>query len=151
MKCFLFVKTKKFDISYKKREKVLSFFSKEDFFERKVSLLNIKTFFSMKNKMQKFFVSNIRGFICILELIGLGFSVTAKDSVLRFNVGFNHSIFYKIPKEVSVRSKRKSLFLFSNSFFILRKVIVDLKNFKKLSIYKLKGIKERDELYIKKN
>lgn len=110
-----------------------------------------KNFFSIKKKIQKFYVSNIRGFVCLLELIGLGFSVTAKQSILRFNVGFNHSIYYIIPQEVIVRSKRKSLFVFSHSFFSLRKVVIDLKNFRKLSVYKLKGIKEKDDLYIKKN
>lgn len=110
-----------------------------------------KNFFSLKKKIQKFYVSNIRGFVCLLELIGLGFSVTAKQNILRFNVGFNHSIYYNIPQDVIVRSKRKSLFVFSHSFFSLRKVVVDLKNFRKLSVYKLKGIKEKDELYIKKN
>jgi ribosomal protein L6P/L9E len=108
-------------------------------------------FFSLKKSLQKFYISHIRGFVCILELIGLGFSVTAKSDLLRFNVGFNHSIYYKIPEAVIVRSKRKSLFVFSNSFFSLRKVIVDLKNFRKLSVYKLKGIKEKNDLYIKKN
>lgn len=110
-----------------------------------------KNFFSLKKKLQKIYVGNIRGFVCLLELIGLGFSVTAKQNILRFNVGFNHSIYYKIPQDVIVRSKRKSLFIFSNSFFSLRKVVIDLKNFRKLSVYKLKGIKEKDDLYIKKN
>lgn len=150
MKSFLFNKTI-FNVNYNKKKKFLSFFLAEKSVEEKISLLNIKTFFSMKKKIQDFLISNIRGFICILELVGLGFSVTSKNDILRFNVGFNHSIYYKIPKEVIVRSKRKTIFLFSHSFFILRKVIVDLKNFRKLSVYKLKGIKERDELYIKKN
>lgn len=118
-----------------------SFFIHEDY----------KNFFSLKKRIQNFYISNTRGFVCLLELIGLGFSVTAKQNILRFNVGFNHSIYYNIPNDVIIRSKRKSLFVFSHSFFSLRKVIVDLKNFRKLSVYKLKGIKEKDDLYIKKN
>lgn len=114
-------------------------------------LNDLKNFFSLRKKLQKFYISNTRGFVCLLELIGLGFSVTAKQSILRFNVGFNHSIYYKIPQGVIVKSKRKSLFVFSNSFFFLRKAVVDIKNFRKLSIYKLKGIKEKNDLYIKKN
>jgi hypothetical protein len=114
-------------------------------------LCYLKNFFSLKKELQRFYVSNIRGFVCLLELIGLGFSVTAKRNILRFNVGFNHSIYYKIPENAIVRSKRKVLFVFSNSFFSLRKVVIDLKNFRKLSVYKLKGIKEKNELYIKKN
>ena len=45
---------------------------------------------------------------------------------------------------------RRNIFLFSNSYFILKKVAVEIKNFRKLSIYKLKGIKEKNELYVKK-
>ena len=125
-----------------------NFIKKEDvifFFDKNMS------FYFLKKKIQKFYISHTRGFVCILEIIGLGFSVTAKNNLLRFNVGYNHSIFYKVPADVIVRSKRKTLFVFSNFFFSLRKVIIDLKNFRKLSPYKLKGIKEKNDLYIKKN
>ena len=88
-----------------------------------------------------------------LELIGLGYSVTVKRklNLIRFNIGFNHSVYYNIPLNIIIRSKRKRLYLFSYSFFLLKKVSVDLKNFRKLSVYKLKGIKAKNELYIKKN
>lgn len=153
MKNFLFNKfflEFKFDQKLLKNEAILFVNKIKD--EKGIFLIgDCNNFFSLKKKIQKFYISNIRGFVCLLELIGLGFSVTAKQGILRFNVGFNHSIYYKIPQDVVVRSKRKLLFVFSHSFFSLRKVVVDLKNFKKLSVYKLKGIKEKDELYIKKN
>ncbi|EPS73341.1 hypothetical protein M569_01426, partial [Genlisea aurea] len=95
-------------------------------------------------------ISIFRGYICILELIGLGFSVTAKNNILRLNVGFNHSIYFPIPKDVIIRSKRKVLFIFSHSFFLLRNTISTIKVFRLLSVYKLKGIKEKDALYRKK-
>lgn len=41
--------------------------------------------------------------------------------------------------------------MFSNSYFYLKKICIEIKNFRKLSIYKLKGIKEKNELYKKKN
>jgi ribosomal protein L6P/L9E len=122
-----------------KNEEIIFYFKRDD------------NFLSLKKRLQNFYISYTRGFVCVLELIGLGFSVTAKGNLLRFNVGFNHSIYYVVPSEVFVRSKRKTLFVFSNFFFSLRKVIVDLKNFRKLSPYKLKGIKEKNDLYIKKN
>ena len=153
MKAFLF-NNSSLKIELKKNNKnnlIFLFFNKIK--NEKDSLIyeDCKNFFSLKKKIQKFYISNIRGFVCLIELIRLGFSVTAKQNILRFNVGFNHSIYYSIPKDVIVRSKRKSLFVFSHSFFSLRKVVVDLKNFRKLSVYKLKGIKEKDDLYIKKN
>lgn len=133
--------------------------------------LNYNFFFLKKNLMNNFYFKNFierskflnilkksfhfvtHGFCLHLELIGLGYSVTVKStqSLLRFNIGFNHSVYYKIPKNIIIKTKRKRLFLFSYSFFLLKKICVDLKNFRRLSVYKLKGIKDKNELYIKKN
>lgn len=150
MKTFLFIK-KNSVLIFNKNTRIVNFCIEEKNIIKSYNFKNIQTFYTMKKKIQECFISNLRGFFYILELIGLGFSVTIKNNLLRFNVGFNHSIFYFIPKDVLIRSKRKTLFIFSNSFFILKQVIIDLKNFRKLSIYKLKGIKEKNELYIKKN
>jgi ribosomal protein L6P/L9E len=96
---------------------------------------------------------NIRGYCLIFNLIGLGFTMTIwKENKLRFNIGYNHLIYYNIPEGILIRSKaRRNLFLFSNSFFFLKKIGTEIKNFRKLSVYKLKGIKDKNELYIKKN
>lgn len=105
------------------------------------------------NLLKKSFLSITRGFCIHLDLIGLGYSVIVKikKNLVRFNIGFNHSVYYNIPKNVIMRSKRKRLYLFSYSFFSLKNAVVDIKNFRKLSIYKLKGIKVKNELYVKKN
>jgi len=105
------------------------------------------------NILKKSFFFVTHGFCLHLELIGLGYSVTVKKlkNLLRFNIGFNHSVYYIIPKNIIIKTKRKRLFLFSYSFFLLKKVSVDLKNFRQLSVYKLKGIKDKNELFIKKN
>lgn len=105
------------------------------------------------NNIKKSFLSVTRGFCMHLELIGLGYSVSVKikKSIIRFNIGYNHSVYYNIPNNIIIRSKRKRLYLFCYSFFLLKKISVDLKNFRRLSVYKLKGIKEKNELYVKKN
>lgn len=130
-----------------------------NFFFLKKELINVfyfKNFIERSkflNILKKSFLSVTRGFCMHLELIGLGYSVTVKRNLnlLRFNIGFNHSVYYNIPLNIIIRSKRKRLYLFSYSFFLLKRVSVDLKNFRKLSVYKLKGIKDKNELYIKKN
>lgn len=131
-----------FNFYFLKKELVTNFYFKN--FVERAKFLNI---------LKKSFLNVLRGFCMHLELIGLGYSVTVKKSknVLRFNIGFNHSVYYNIPLNIIIRSKRKRLYLFSYSFFLLKKVSVDLKNFRKLSVYKLKGIKDKNELYIKKN
>lgn len=136
-----------------------SFFLNYDFYFLKKNLINnfyFKNFIDRSkflNILKKSFLSVTRGFCMHLELIGLGYSVTVKKlkNLIRFNIGYNHSVYYNIPLNIIIRSKRKRLYLFSYSFFLLKKISVDLKNFRKLSVYKLKGIKEKNELYIKKN
>jgi len=131
-----------YNFFFLKKNLVKSFYFK-NFIERS-KFLNI---------LKKSFLSVSRGFCVHLELIGLGYSVTVKkkQNILRFNIGFNHSVYYNIPNNIIIRSKRKRLYLFSYSFFLLKKVVIDLKNFRKLSVYKLKGIKDKNELYVKKN
>ena len=77
--------------------------------------------------------------------------LTLKKNKIRFNIGYNHSIFYYFLENIKICSKRKFLYLFSYSYFDLKKVVVDIKNFRKLNSYKLKGIKIKNELFIKKN
>jgi hypothetical protein len=147
---FLFNNLKK--INYK-------FFLDYNFFFIKKNLINyfyFKNFLERSkflNIIKKLFFHVIQGFCLHLELIGLGYSVTVKkaENLLRFNIGFNHSVYYVIPNNILIKTKRKKIFLFSYSFLLLKKVGVDLKNFRKLSVYKLKGIKIKNELYIKKN
>jgi ribosomal protein L6P/L9E len=96
----------------------------------------------------------LKGFCLIMELIGLGYYITVvknEKNLIRLSVGHNHCIYYLLPKGVLFRSKRKQLFLFSFSLFLLKNISVDIKNFRRLSVYKLKGIKLKNELYIKKN
>jgi hypothetical protein len=123
-------------------------YKKNYFFIKAWQDIFILTWF-MKHKIK----DNLRGYCLIFNLIGLGFTMTIwKKNELRFNIGYNHLIYYNIPKGILIRSKsRRNLFLFSYSFFFLKKIGTEIKNFRNLSIYKLKGIKDKNELYIKKN
>lgn len=109
------------------------------------------SFFKLKRAISRMILGIIRGYCIILDIIGLGFSVTMSGQLLRMNIGYNHSIFYLVSDLVLIRAKRKILYCFSFSLFDLKKIIVDIKNFRRLNSYKLKGIKEKNELYIKKN
>src|SRR6185312_14087148 len=64
----------------------------KNFLERSKLIIKIKNSFS----------NIIQGFCLHLELIGLGYSVTIKikKNVLRFNIGFNHSVYYNIPENI---------------------------------------------------
>jgi hypothetical protein len=109
----------------------------------------------LQRQLQKFSLVLKKGFYVVLELIGLGFSVSFNrvKKALRFNIGYNHSVYYKINNLFGIffKTKRKLIFIFSLSNYLLKSITTDLKNLRKLSVYKLKGIKQKDELYIKKN
>lgn len=138
----------------KKTELILNYLHYKGFITVKNNFLyfrNNKSIIKIVKRITSLVKGFLKGFCIILEVIGLGFSVTSNNKELRFNIGYNHSIFYTIPKNIKICSKRKFLFLYSYCFFILKNVVTDIKNFRKLNAYKLKGIKEKNELYNKKN
>lgn len=90
------------------------------------------------------------GYCVMLELYGLSFTVTKKKNVLRLNIGYTHSVYYRIPADVIIGAKKKRIYVFSLSLFRLKFVVAELVNFRPLSSYKLKGIKNKDILYKKK-
>ena len=49
-----------------------------------------------------------------------------------------------------IHTKKKYIYVFSNSLQRLNFVIKEIINFRKLNAYKLKGIRLKDQLYIKK-
>lgn len=135
---------------------ILTLFNQKNIFilNNKTLIIKRKKYYSLFQRyIKKNLIDLIRGYCLILNVIGLGFTMTIwKDNELRFNIGYNHLIYYNIPKGILVKSRsRRNLFLFSNSYFLLKKVSVEIKQFRKLNAYKLKGIKEKNELYIKKN
>lgn len=147
---------KKIEVNLENKKKflILNYLHYKGFISYKNNFLyfrNNKSIIKIVKRVSSLIKGFLRGFCIILEIIGLGFSVTSNNKELRFNIGYNHSIFYKIPENIKICSKRKFLFLYSYCFFILKNVVTDIKNFRKLNVYKLKGIKEKNELYNKKN
>lgn len=112
---------------------------------------NFKKF---KININKHIKNLLKGFCLIIDIIGLGYYITKTNiqkNLIRLSVGHNHCIYYYLPKGVFFRTKRRQIFLFSFSYFLLKNISVDILNFRKLSVYKLKGIKLKDVLYKKKN
>lgn len=115
---------------------------------------NYKYYQKFKITIQKYIKNLLYGFTLIIDIIGLGYYITKtnfKTNLIRLSVGHNHCIYYYLPKGLFFRTKRRQIFLFSFSYFLLKNVSVDIINFRRISIYKLKGIKLKDALYKKKN
>jgi hypothetical protein len=111
---------------------------------------NKKNFVFLTKIIKKKILEHRLSYCNILELIGLSFTTTIKQNTLRLNLGYNHSIYYIIPKDITIHTKKKYIYIFSHSLQRLNFVISELINFRKLNAYKLKGIKLKDQLYLKK-
>lgn len=115
---------------------------------------NNSNFKKFKLNIKKHINKLLKGFCLIIDIIGLGYYITKtniKTNLIRLSVGHNHCIYYFLPKGIFFRTKRRQIFLFSFSYFLLKNVGIDIQNFRRLSVYKLKGIKLKDALYKKKN
>ena len=111
---------------------------------------NKKNFVFLTKIIKKQILEHRLSYCNILELIGLSFTTTIKQNTLRLNLGYNHSIYYIIPNDITIHTKKKYIYIFSHSLQRLNFVINELINFRKLNAYKLKGIKLKDQLYLKK-
>ena len=86
------------------------------------------------------------GFKKELELVGVGYKAAAQGNVLELNLGYSHSIFVQIPKEVSVsavtdKGKNPIVTLESNDKQLIGDVAAKIRSLRKVEPYKGKGIR----------
>ncbi len=86
------------------------------------------------------------GFKKELELVGVGYRVTNNGQILELSLGFTHSIFLELPKEVNVetkmeRNKNPLIILESADKQLLGQVCAKIRSFRKPEPYKGKGVK----------
>lgn len=86
------------------------------------------------------------GFRKELELVGVGYRVSNQGQLLELSLGFTHSIFLELPKEVSVetkmeRNKNPLIILESSDKQLLGQVCAKIRSFRKPEPYKGKGVK----------
>jgi large subunit ribosomal protein L6 len=98
-------------------------------------------------------VSN--GFKKTMELVGVGYRVSAQGQVLEFALGYSHSIFLKLPSEVKVETKSERnqnplIILESCDKQLLGQVCAKIRSFRKPEPYKGKGIKFQGEVLRRK-
>jgi ribosomal protein L6P/L9E len=118
-----------------------------------ISNNNIKNFNNNKRDLLTcffrdfyFFIKgNNQGFFFKYRIVGLGFKlrrlfILKNNRFLRLDLGFSHSIFYKIPYQIGVYAKKKKFFFFSENFNLLYSLSQRVRNFRKVNPYKEKGI-----------
>ncbi|MDR0333300.1 MAG: 50S ribosomal protein L6 [Dysgonamonadaceae bacterium] len=96
------------------------------------------------------------GFKKELELVGVGYRVTNTGNLLELSLGFTHSIFMQLPKEINVetkmeRNKNPLIMLESCDKQLLGQVCAKIRSFRKPEPYKGKGIKFVGEVIRRKS
>ena len=87
----------------------------------------------------------------ILELTGVGLRATLKGNILNLQIGFSHTISYKIPAGIKL-TVEKSIIIKINGIDkeLVGKVSSEIKMIKPVEPYKGKGIKERGQYILRK-
>ena len=81
-----------------------------------------------------------------LEINGVGYRVAMQGTDLKLEVGFSHSVIFKIPKEVKATVEKNQITLVSIDKEILGKTAAELRSIRKPEPYKGKGIKYVEEI-----
>jgi len=82
-----------------------------------------------------------------LELVGLGYRLTLKGGTLRLRLGFSHVLILTIPSNVFLIKRKKRLLIYSTDRSDLTHFISRLLRLRKMSVYKIKGIKKKAQTF----
>jgi len=85
-----------------------------------------------------------------LELVGVGYKVTAQSNVLELSLGYSHNVFLAVPSEVKVAAMQEkganpTIILESADKQLIGQIAAKLKSLRKIEPYKGKGIRFSDE------
>ena len=91
------------------------------------------------------------GYEKILELNGVGFRAILKGNILILQIGFSHTVSYKIPEGIKVTVEKSTIIKISGiDKELVGKVSSEIKMLKPAEPYKGKGIKERGQYVFRK-
>lgn len=96
------------------------------------------------------------GFRKEMELVGVGYRVSNNGQVLELSLGYTHSIFMQLPKEIKVetkmeRNKNPLIILESCDKQLIGQVCAKIRSFRKPEPYKGKGIRFVGEVIRRKS
>ena len=91
------------------------------------------------------------GFEKILELNGVGFRAILKGNIIDLQIGFSHTVSYKIPEGIKVTVEKSTIIKITGiNKELVGKVSSEIKKLKPVEPYKGKGIKERGQYVFRK-
>ncbi len=95
------------------------------------------------------------GYKIVQELVGVGYKVSNQGQLLELGLGYSHSIFMELPKEVKVetvteRGKNPLIILESHDKQLIGQVAAKIRSMRKPEPYKGKGIRFQGEVIRRK-
>lgn len=82
-----------------------------------------------------------------LELVGLGYRLTLRGNTIRLRLGFSHVLILTVPPSVFLIKRKKRLLIYSTNRAALTHFISLLLRLRKMSVYKVKGIKKKSQIF----
>lgn len=130
----VFIKGLSGELLHKLQGEDLVFFGKDLFFLSRNSYINFKSL------VERSVEGLTHGYYCELTFVGLGYRFLLLDNVLLLKIGYSHYIKLPIPSNLHVFGYKKRLVIFGISLFGLNFFVNKLRSFKKIDVYKGKGI-----------
>ncbi len=95
------------------------------------------------------------GYKIVQELVGVGYKASHSEQLLELALGFSHSVFIEIPKEVKVetiteRGKNPTIILESHDKQLIGQVAAKIRSLRKPEPYKGKGVRFQGEVIRRK-
>lgn len=136
---------------YKNEEIGVNILKNEISLYRKKKSKNVNSLWGLHRALIKNIVEGITiGYKKKLIIKGVGYKVYLKKNFLLIKMGYSHDIVYYIPKEVKVKCVGNEIDVVSHDKRILGQVCHEIKNIRKIDVYKGKGIKLSNEKIILK-
>jgi ribosomal protein L6P/L9E len=125
------------------------FFKKKDFGFQLFALNNCKNLVLTYSKLLYQKVRGVElGFFEVLIVQGIGWRVLLEDQILKFSIGFSHSIKYILKPGIEVIIFDKQCFkVFGLDLVLVQQVVADLCHLRSFNIYKGKGIYKRNQVF----
>lgn len=90
------------------------------------------------------------GFVKSLEFNGVGYKAAVSGSTLTLNLGYSHSIDYKLPKGIEAKVNKNVIEFHGSDKELVGFVAAQVRSYREPEPYKGKGLKYSDETIIRK-
>ncbi len=95
------------------------------------------------------------GYVRKLEVVGVGFKAASSQNVLELNLGYSHSIFFELPKEITAsavmeRGQNPFITIEGIDKQLVGQIVAKIKSLREVEPYKGKGIREVGEIIRRK-